>query len=313
MHTTISIIIPIYNVENYLCRSLNSIKAQTFSDWECILVNDGSSDRSGEICDFYANCDSRFRVIHQKNKGVSAARNAGLNVAHGDWISFVDADDWIESKTYEKVLKYAKENHTDLVQWNIQCFSDKGDFKVSSNRPTKNFCLDTLSEYFEPSMCVKLVNASIINKNNIRYPEGIALSEDRLFALQVYLAAKKTFYTEEIFYHYYMRSNSAGHSMTKDMIMQEISVIKQMEKLCNQYDYDLNDFILTQKLNAKIHSLVGLKKIDFDFSKTVFPEIDLYLIKQKTRIGKLYSAVYHNLYFLANIMIFAQRLFSKKR
>ena len=97
----ISIIVPVYKVEKYLHRCLDSIVNQTFTDWECILIDDGSPDNSGIICDEYAQMDRRFKVIHQENKGVSAARNAGLDVAKGEWIGFVDSDDWIEKETYE--------------------------------------------------------------------------------------------------------------------------------------------------------------------------------------------------------------------
>ena len=90
---TISVIVPVYKVEKYIRCCLDSIVTQTFADWECILIDDGSPDNSGKICDEYAEKDGRFRVIHQKNAGVSAARNAGLNVAKGAWITFVDSDD----------------------------------------------------------------------------------------------------------------------------------------------------------------------------------------------------------------------------
>lgn len=94
----VSIIVPVYNVESKLRRCLDSIKHQDYSDFECILVDDGSSDISGNICDEYAHSDRRFKVLHQKNHGVSAARNAGLKVALGDWILFVDSDDWVSSQ-----------------------------------------------------------------------------------------------------------------------------------------------------------------------------------------------------------------------
>ena len=92
----ISIIVPVYKVEKYLNRCLDSIIAQTFSAWECILVDDGSPDKSGIICDEYVARDSRFVVIHQENAGVSFARNAGLDIAQGEYICFVDSDDWVE-------------------------------------------------------------------------------------------------------------------------------------------------------------------------------------------------------------------------
>ena len=97
----ISIIVPVYNVEKYLSRCLDSILFQSFPDWECILIDDGSSDNSGKICDEYAQQDDRFIVIHQQNSGVSAARNAGLDIAKGQWFSFVDSDDWIGSNFLE--------------------------------------------------------------------------------------------------------------------------------------------------------------------------------------------------------------------
>ena len=93
---SISIIVPVYNVEKYLRRCLDSILAQTFTDFECICIDDGSSDGSGKILDEYAEKDFRFVVIHKDNGGVSSARNAGLDVARGEWLAFVDSDDWVE-------------------------------------------------------------------------------------------------------------------------------------------------------------------------------------------------------------------------
>lgn len=93
----ISVIVPVYNVEKYLSRCIESILSQTFTDFELLLIDDGSTDRSGEICDEYAKKDTRIRVFHTKNRGVSAARNLGLDNAKGEWISFVDSDDWVEN------------------------------------------------------------------------------------------------------------------------------------------------------------------------------------------------------------------------
>ncbi len=100
----ISIIIPVYNVENYLNRSLKTVTQQTFSDLEIVLIDDGSTDRSGELCDEWAKKDQRIRVLHQKNQGAGAARNHGLQVATGEYIGFVDSDDWIDIHMYEKLM-----------------------------------------------------------------------------------------------------------------------------------------------------------------------------------------------------------------
>ena len=116
----ISVIVPVYNVERYLRKCLDSIIAQTFSDWECICVDDGSPDNSGKILDEYAAKDKRFVIIHKENGGVSSARNAGLDMARGEYITFCDSDDWIEKETYEVAYMNAKKNNADIVTWQYQ-------------------------------------------------------------------------------------------------------------------------------------------------------------------------------------------------
>ena len=107
----ISIIVPVYNVEKYLNRCLDSIINQSFINFELILINDGSTDKSGKICDKYAQIDKRVRVIHKKNEGVSLTRNLGINIAKGDYITFIDSDDWIEQDFLKKAIEYIKENN----------------------------------------------------------------------------------------------------------------------------------------------------------------------------------------------------------
>ena len=124
----VSIIVPVYNVEAYLRRSLNSILAQTMPHWECICVDDGSPDACGAILDEYAAKDARFVVIHKENGGTSTARNAGLDAARGEYIGFVDPDDWIEPDTYEAALSAARKSGADLVQWNYVV--ERGDASI---------------------------------------------------------------------------------------------------------------------------------------------------------------------------------------
>ena len=111
----VSIIIPIYNVEPYLRCCLNSILAQTFQSWEAVLVDDGSKDNCGKICDEYAAMDSRFRVIHKENGGLTSARNAGLAMAFGEWVMPLDGDDWIEPDMLEKMYAVAEKSQADIV------------------------------------------------------------------------------------------------------------------------------------------------------------------------------------------------------
>ena len=115
MKPLISIIVPIYNVEKYLSRCINSVLSQTFPDFELLLIDDGSTDKSGYICDGYAQKDSRIKVFHIENGGVSAARNYGLDNARGEWITFVDADDWIDKDMYYKLYNEAILSEADIV------------------------------------------------------------------------------------------------------------------------------------------------------------------------------------------------------
>ncbi|MEH7226821.1 glycosyltransferase, partial [Bacillus sp. JJ1566] len=115
MEPEISIIVPIYNVENFLQSCIDSILEQTLKNFEVILVNDGSTDSCGELCNYYAQIDTRIKVIHKKNGGVSSARNAGLNIAKGKYIAFVDPDDTIEPMMYCELIKTAKKFNADIV------------------------------------------------------------------------------------------------------------------------------------------------------------------------------------------------------
>lgn len=122
----ISIIIPIYNTKEYLAECLDSVTGQTYKNLDIILVDDGSVDGSSEICDRYAAGDRRVRVIHQANRGISAARNTGLRSALGEWIGFVDSDDYIDSGMYERMLRCAEKNDADLVACGLNAFSENG-------------------------------------------------------------------------------------------------------------------------------------------------------------------------------------------
>ena len=138
----LSIIVPVYNVEPYLPRCIDSILAQTFTDFELILVNDGSPDRCPQICDAYAAQDSRIKVIHKENGGLSDARNAGLDIACGEYIGFVDSDDWIEPTMYEKMLGHAEQKLADIVTCGIN-FLDQNNCSIGDWRDVKEDILSS--------------------------------------------------------------------------------------------------------------------------------------------------------------------------
>ena len=129
----ISVIIPVYNVEEYLRECIDSVLNQTFSDFEVILVNDGSTDSSGEICDEYVEKDERVTVIHQKNGGLSVARNIGLSEANGKYVYFLDSDDYISENALATLLNIAENDSSDIVFFDAVSFTDTDDFTVHQN------------------------------------------------------------------------------------------------------------------------------------------------------------------------------------
>lgn len=213
----ISIIVPVYNVEKYLENCIESILNQTFKDFELILVDDGSTDNSGKICDIYKKKDSRIKVIHKNNGGLSSARNAGLDIASGQYIGFVDSDDSIHPQMYEllyskiidydamiAICNYKKVNEINLIPDYIDSKEDISIIEFSNleslnNLYNKNNKIDYIIS------CNKLYNQKIFNK--IRYPIG-KIHEDEFIAHKVLFESNKIIYLDKELYYYLQRQNS---------------------------------------------------------------------------------------------------------
>ena len=193
----ISIIVPVYNVELYITKCIDSIICQTHSNLDIILINDGSIDLSGEICDKYAQYDSRIRVVHKQNGGQSQARNVGLSMAKGDYIGFVDSDDYIEPNMYEKLLYYMKVNHSDIVECGVKNIYSDGVVYEESNQV---FCYsgkEALEKHLKEPNSSKSPRAAVWSKlfktsiiKDIQFPEG-KIHEDFYFTYRSLINAKK--------------------------------------------------------------------------------------------------------------------------
>lgn len=185
----ISIIIPVYNSEKYLRECLDSIIVQTFRDYEVLLVNDGSKDRSGDICEEYAQKDMRFKLFHKENGGVSAARNLGLQKAQGQWIVFVDSDD-IVSGNYLDVFKEKILDDVDFILLNIDRFANGIQTPLvqfsNFNKSRDNFMREFALYPHFPGPCGKFFKLQIIRENSIFYDSKLTFGEDALFNL-IYL------------------------------------------------------------------------------------------------------------------------------
>lgn len=181
----ITIIIPVYNAIKYLQACLDSILVQNFTDWECVIVDDGSSDGSGSICDIYSERDRRFTVFHQENCGVSCARNLGIINSNGKWITFVDADDYLLPQSIESLYQAAIDNYSDFVYGNTIRRDGIKDNHVISNLKDQSWINDYgMLAHFGLWGC--LFKSEIIKKGNNFFVEGLAYGEDMIFKL-IYL------------------------------------------------------------------------------------------------------------------------------
>lgn len=215
----VSIIVPVYKVEQYLCQCIDSLRAQTYRETEIILVDDGSPDHCGAICDFYAGQDWRIRVIHQENAGVSAARNAGLNAARGEYIGFVDPDDWIAPAMYEKLVDSIEKQNADMAVCGYTYCSEAGEpdgtcpYALRSEEClSRKEAMRRMAD-IPPSLrhvtWNKLFRRDLIGK--IRFPEDFHSSEDVIFLTDCLLKAGTVACVPEPLYFNRVRRGSATH------------------------------------------------------------------------------------------------------
>lgn len=227
--TKISIIVPVYNVDRFLCVCLNSIRNQTFTDWECLLIDDGSLDKSGHICDEYALKDDRFKVFHKSNGGASSARNLGIDKARGEWITFVDADDFISSTFIEGLYNpIAHGEQVDFVHGG--CTNWENGTCAGINQRYEYYIGDKQEILFcnlRGLVVSKLFRLDVIktwlNDLPLYFDEKIKIAEDMAFTLDYILNVKKYAFVPEIGY-FYRRDNECSATKTKKILPYDIEL-----------------------------------------------------------------------------------------
>jgi len=214
----VSVIIPVYNVEKYLRECIDSVLKQTYTNYEVILVEDGSTDTSGQICDVYEGMDTRIRVIHQKNQGLSGARNTGFTEANGKYVYFLDSDDWILPETLEELVRKATEEKAEVVFFEANSFADDPDEFQVEQRYLRKYdyetdegykVLDRLQKQKEYHSAVPLLflKKDFLEENAIQFEQGIVY-EDMLYTYEVYCKAKCVSHIRKAFYQRRYRSDS---------------------------------------------------------------------------------------------------------
>ena len=243
----ISIIVPVYKAEKYIENCIASIVNQTYKNLEIILVDDGSPDNCPEICDEWVKKDDRIVVIHKEKGGVSSARNAGLDVATGDYVGFVDSDDYIYEEMYERLLKSCIENNSDMSVCGVdhnghkKCF-DKSD--VYSSEQAIGLMFDRSVSAFEGYTCNKLYKADVINKNGIRFDCNIKMCEDTKINYQYLLCANKVSVVDYCGYYYaenqYSACNNNSVRLGDSVIAVTSEFVKAVTPQQSYYDLMLN-------------------------------------------------------------------------
>lgn len=286
-HPLISIIIPVYNTEKYITRCLNSIKSQTFTNYECICIDDGSKDNSGKICDEYAKNDSRFITIHKGNGGVSSARNLGINNAKGDFITFIDSDDWIENDYCEHLYNVTVEKNADITFCSL-IYERKKERKKEANIyiPSSDedlFRLMCTGKLFCGSVC-KLIKKSLFTDYNISFSNGIIWSEDKLLFSKLFYHTNKIAFTDKCLYHYDRTSESSVTNNAKkdfDKLESIKKVVSEIENYISPLDDYKNETILLMKADFKLDLIVSFQNTSKDFYKEVintYKEVDSFLL-----------------------------------
>ena len=206
----LSIIVPVYKVEQYIHKCVDSILNQTFKDFELILVDDGSPDNCGNICDEYAQKDERIRVIHKENGGLSDARNFGLQEAKGEYVSFIDSDDWIDFDLYSDILSYADENNLDVVCFDV--YEVKGEKIKYNNRFNENKVFNgkdalykILTDEIDNSACDKVYKRALWD--GVEFPVGRSF-EDVATTYKVFHKSELVGYYKRAYYYYVKREGS---------------------------------------------------------------------------------------------------------
>lgn len=255
----ISAIIPLYNVEKHIRRCVESILAQTYKNWELILVDDGSPDHSGSICDEYARIDNRIKVIHKCNGGSASARNAGLSVAIGDYITFVDGDDWIENNGIEKMMQCAEATDADIVMADFTIEQSDGSCTVRKegfgNPDAIELMKAMMTGKLHGSNCNKIYRRSLIVANDIHFIDSADYTEDLAFNIKLLTLTNKIAYRPIAYYHYCIYDNSMSHTQASPDVMRR----KDLQKVTNVEDF--SNWLYSKGLGKQVEKELNYCKL----------------------------------------------------
>lgn len=278
----ISVIVPCYNIESYLPRCIESILAQTYKKLEIILISDGSTDGTDEVIREYAKKDSRIIPVFKQNSGVSDTRNRGLDIATGDYIGFVDGDDYIEPEMYETLLKNAIENNADISHCGYQMvFPSRVDYYYNTGKKViqdnKKGIRDIIvGDYVEPGIWNKLYRLNTLKE--LRMPPDIKINEDVIFNFYAFVNSQKSVYEDLPFYHYILRKGSAATcKINQNKLFDPVRVRKEI------FEYSLKNLdneIQSVAYSSYLNSIINLYRVVSNSKLKEYKEESFILKKQ---------------------------------
>ena len=316
----ISVIVPIYNAEKNIERCIKSILGQTYSNFELLLIDDGSKDKSIEICNQYSKMDNRVSVYHKKNEGVSKTRNYGIEKAKGQYLQFIDSDDYIERNMLDNMVKQIEKNDSDLCICGFE-YSYREPMENKKNYASNQLLHIESKEYIKKYMAShiennillpvwnKLFKLTIIKDNNIRFNENISLSEDFAFVLEYLCRAHKICLLDSINIHYCIdkgrKSLSSSYEyenvvLANKIICDNIDKMNIDENVLKSINYQMFDLILNyitsiqnskKSYNDKIKLLKKIRNESF-FEK-IINNIYTIDIKKKVKVKLIKNKLYH--------------------
>lgn len=319
MSKKVSVVVPIFNAKKYLETCLTSIQNQSYKNIEIILVNDGSTDGSDEICEELKVKDARINVVNQENRGPAAARNRGIEIANGTYIQFVDADDQIKQTMIENLVSSLENTHADLAICGYETINNT--FLPSINgyfdqKTFLNYVGQLYKEIILPSPCNKMYRLKNIKEKHIRFPESYSLGEDLLYNLTFLQHCSSVYVIEESFYMYQQNQDSLTNTYTPDMykINRELyQKIKAFLSENNSLTAENHLYLETIYSNALINSMTNLFHRDSPYDKEeqkkqLYVMLDYPIIQEQlpyftdSRQAKIISYLirkksYENIYF----------------
>lgn len=301
MSVKVSIIVPVYNVEKYLAKCLESLLSQTLKDIEIICIDDKSTDNSLEILKEYASKDDRIKLVEQKiNQGQGFARNVGIKLVQGEYLSFIDSDDFVEPDMFEKMYKQACDLSSEIVICEYDRLNEKSG-KVSKSKylhkVSKNYTREDITfpvgvnlenRYIDDILlvsphysCNKIYKTNFITQNNILFSEERCF-EDVIFVLKSFLLSKNISYTNDVFYHYrIIESSTLRHTSNMDEILikliSDIKIYLDENQLYDRYERNFKYFILANSKNVR-------RKITRSNARTLYLKLSAYLDNDEQKV-----------------------------